>query len=567
MGGGGTTIQAPKAPDYGESTRKALEAQIDLAPEVFAQESEFQPKYATLRADVNDILGRRALQQAEEFFPRIASMEAGYNDLNRKAELQQLTQTLPQYTDAFASITPGYKEALGSAGQLAQQSMERSLQAPELAAYEQGVAGPSSGQYLGQVGEYQANAPLAQLGQTAAQAAGSAGPVPVAQNMQMAQSANAAARSAGRVPDAVNMPQVAGPQLQSGLQNIDQGNVSQYVSTMPGMGDYAQFLAANSRRELEAGKGLTEEEQRIADQSVRAAYAARGTALGNQAVGSEILNRASTANQRYQQRLSNATSAAGQIQNIYQPALAQSLQRQQAGLEYGLGAQGQAFGQAQARDTFAQQLQAQRYGQAMGTQGAGFGQAQAKDAAAQSLQAQRYQQAMGAQGAGYEQLMNQESYLQGAQAQAFGQAMGREELSAATQQQAFNQALARNQAQQQRLQAGTAIQAGQAQLGSGALGMLQQAQAPVLQAFYKQPILQGQSNFAQQMGLNLSDTSGPQLFNPESQTAMGSIYGAFNTQANLAAAQAQANAGSQAGTMGMIGSIGGGLLAGAGMAF
>ncbi len=565
MGGGDTVIQAPKAPDYGGSMREILTSQVELAPQVYASEAIYQPKYAQLQAQVQGYLGEQALAQAAKMYPQVAEIEAQYGAANRAAELQQLQSSLPQYQQAFSSLTPGQKEALGTTGQLAQQSMERSLQSPELAAYEQGIAGPSAGQYLGQVGEFQAVSPLSQLGQTAAQAAGSAGPVPMAQNMQMAQSANAAARSAGLVPDAVNMPQVAGPQLQSGLQNIDQGNVSQYVSTMPGMGDYAQFLAESSRKELEAGKGLTEEEQRIADQSVRAAYAARGTALGNQAVGSEILNRASTANQRYQQRLSNAASAAGQIQGIYQPALAQSLQRQQAGLEYDLGAQSQAFGQAQARDTVAQQLQAQRYGQAMGTQGTAFGQAQAKDAAAQSLQAQRFQQAMGAQGAGYEQLANQEGYLQGVQAQAFGQAMGREELGAATQQQAFNQALARNQAEQQRLQAGTAIQAGQAQLGAGALGQLQQAQAPVLQAFYKQPILQGQSNFAQQMGANMGQAAGPQYFNPESQTGMGSIYGAYNSQMNLAGAQAQANAAESAGKSSMFGSIGGGLLGAGGM--
>jgi len=143
--------------------------------------------------------------------------------------------------------------------------------------------------------------------------------------------------------------------------------------------------------------------------------------------------------------------------------------------------------------------------------------------------------------------------------------MGREELGAATQQQAFNQALARNQAEQQRLQAGTAIQAGQAQLGAGALGQLQQAQAPVLQAFYKQPILQGQSNFAQQMGANMGQAAGPQYFNPESQTGMGSIYGAYNSQMNLAGAQAQANAAESAGKSSMFGSIGGGLLGAGGM--
>ena len=395
MGGGkSTTIQAPAAPNYQESMRSILEAQVAMAPQVYAQEAIYQPKYAQLQAENQAYLGEQALQQAAKMYPQVAQIEAQYNAANRAAELQQLQSTLPQYQQAFAALTPGYQEALGSAGELAKQSMARSLQAPQLTAYEQGVGGP---------------------------------------------------------------------RLDSGLNRINQGIVNQYVNTMPGMGEYANFLAESSRRELEAGRGLTPEEQRIADQTARSAFAARGTALGGRAVGAEILNRSQVANQRYQERRANAERAAGQIQGIYQPALAEASQRQQAGLQYGLGAQ----------------------------------------------------------------------------------------------QQAFNQALARGQAEQDRMRGATAIQAGQAQLGAGALGQLQAAQAPVLQAFYKQPILQGQVGGAQQMGFNMQQQAGPQLFNPESQTGMGSIYGAYNSQMQLAAAQAQANASAKAGSSGMLGSLGG----------
>jgi len=428
--GSSTTVQAPAAPNYQESMRDILKAQVEMAPEVYAQEAIYQPKYAELQAQQQAYLGDQALKQAAQMYPQIAKIEADYNAANRAAELQQLQTTLPQYQQAFASLTPGYKEALGSAGQLAQQSFANALQAPQLTAFEQGVGGPQVGGMVGRI---------------------------------------------------------RGPQMQSGLGQINQGTVSQYVNTMPGMGDYANFLAQSSAQELMAGRGLTPEEQRIADQTARSAFAARGTALGNQAVGAEILNRSQVANQRYQERLANAQRAAGQIQAIYQPALAESLQRQQAGLQYGLGAQQQAFGQA----------------------------------------------------------------------------LQKEELGMGAQQAAFNQALSRGQAEQQRLLAATNIQAGQAQLGAGAMGQLQAAQTPVLQAFYKQPILQGQVGSAQQMGYNMGQAAGPQLFNPESQTGMGSIYGAYNAQMGLAAAQTQANAAKSAGQAGMFGSLGGAVIGGA----
>jgi hypothetical protein len=47
---------------------------------------------------------------------------------------------------------------------------------------------------------------------------------------------------------------------------------------------------------------------------------------------------------------------------------------------------------------------------------------------------------------------------------------------------------------------------------------------------------------------------------------MGSIYGAYNTQANLASSQAQINAGLKAGRMAMIGQLGGAAMGAAGMA-
>jgi hypothetical protein len=627
-GGGGTTVvQAPAAPNYQESMKSILQAQVEMAPKVYEQEALYQPKYAELEAQNQAYLSQQALSQAAKLYPQVSKIEAEYDAATRAAELQQLQQALPEYQRAFNALTPGYQQATEAAGQLAQQSMQRSLQSPALTNFEAQVGSPygapalqqiqqrpaaaqsvlsrllgqqpqrqpmgpqslqqtPAGGYVGQVQQFQPANVQAMAGMpqevgylntvgNAQQIAALAGNVPGMSNLDAAQSAQMAAAQAGEVPTARSLSSVRGPQLASNLQNINQGTVNQYLSAMPGMQDYARMLAQQSQAELSAGKSLTAEEQRMADQSARSAYAARGTALGNQAISAEILNRADVSNQRYQQRLQNAAQAAGTIQAIYQPALAQSLQRQQGGLQYGLEAQGQAFGQARDRDVLNQQLQAQRYGQAMGTQAAGFGQAEAKDTMAAQLQQQRYGQLMGAQGTAFEQAgarenvaqqiqqqrygqtMGQQELLQGAQGKAFEQAMGREGLAAGTQQSAFNQALQRGQAEQQRLQFGTTYQAGQAQLGAGAMSQLQSAQQPVLQAFYNQPILQGQVGQSQMMGANMGQASGPQLFNPESQTGMGSIYGAYNSQMNLAGASMQANAAKQAGKSSLMGSLGG----------
>ena len=105
-------------------------------------------------------------------------------------------------------------------------------------------------------------------------------------------------------------------------------------------------------------------------------------------------------------------------------------------------------------------------------------------------------------------------------------------------------------------------------LGTGLGGYFQQQAAPALKSFYQQPMYAdafgGQSA---QNAMMAQQQAGPQYFNPESQTGMGSIYGAYNAQMQMAAGTAQANASKSAGKMGAMGAIGGGLLVGAGMAF
>jgi hypothetical protein len=104
-------------------------------------------------------------------------------------------------------------------------------------------------------------------------------------------------------------------------------------------------------------------------------------------------------------------------------------------------------------------------------------------------------------------------------------------------------------------------------LGTGLGGYFQQQAAPALTSFYQQPMYAGSfGGSAVQNAMMAQQQAGPQYFNPESQTGMGSIYGAYNAQSQYAAGMAQANAARRAGKMGAMGAIGGGLLMGTGMA-
>lgn len=131
---------------------------------------------------------------------------------------------------------------------------------------------------------------------------------------------------------------------------------------------------------------------------------------------------------------------------------------------------------------------------------------------------------------------------------------------------ALSEVLNRHQFQRQRRLEEDQLQMQRQQMAAGIAGVLQQQSAPALQSFYQQPMYAG--NFAGnavQSALMGQQQAGAQYFNPESPTGMGAIYGGYNARVQGAVGQAQASAAAGAGRMGMFGSIGGGLLVGAGL--
>ena len=564
MGGSKTVVQAPApvaAPSYQQTAADALRAQIKLAPELFAAESSplyGQTAYANLQNEVNNILLSGQMQQMAQYYPELANIETDYQTRLRQGELQQIsspTLGLGAYQEAFNKLTPGYAEAVAGMGELAKSATQQSINRPTYTAYEQEVGGPSYGQYIGQVGGPSADLTL---GGMQAYKFGGTGSTPYQVGQEfLDQPAYQAGLYSG---------QVQGPQTQSQLGQIDTGIVGSYMNQMPGVAGIAQQLSDQAQQDLAAGRSLTPEEARLATQSAREAYAARGTALGPQAIGAEILSRAELGNQRYRERQAAAAQTAGTISNLYTPALQQAYQRQAGAEAYNLGAQGQQFGQAMSQEELARAAQAQQFGQLgaqeqalAAAQGQQFGQEMTQEDILRQTQAQEYSQRLGLQELGVN--------LQG---QQYQQAMGKEGLAQQTQNQALQQALQRTQQGIAGQQAMLGLQGQQAQIGAAAMGSLQGAQAPILQAFYRQPILSGGMAQAQQFALGGQQSAGPALFNPESSMAFQSAFMPY--QANIAerTAAMQANATASAGKSGMMGSIiGGGLGAAAtiGVAF
>lgn len=227
---GSTKVNMPKAPDYKETSRDILKAQIELAPELYANEQKYQPLYQALQDRLQRQSAQAQMQLFQELQPEFSKLESNYQKSQQESQLQGLQERAPSYIQAFQ-------------------------------------------------------------------------------------------RASGTLP---------------GIQ---------------GMQKYAAELQA-----MPAEYGLDPQERRAIEQQTRAAYAARGTALGDQSALSEVLNRYQFENQRRieedQLRMQRQMAAAGLTGNIAQlasPALTSFYQQPMyAGNFAGNTVQSALMGQQQA---------------------------------------------------------------------------------------------------------------------------------------------------------------------------------------------------------------------------
>lgn len=515
---------------------------------------------------------QQTLAQYDAQFANIPTAELAartdtlFNQAIQQGKLEQYQKLMPQYQQQYLGQMPGAEQTLASLGQLGTQMAQRATQAPQLTAFEQQVAGPTYGQELGQV-----------QGPTAGQALAAVQGPTYGQELGKVQGPTSGGYLGGVAGPSVDMTlggmqtfapgqfagDVAGPKLQSDLGTIDQNLVAQYMGAIPGVAEASQRLGEQINLDLSLGRQLTPEQERLATQAAREAYAARGMALGPQAIGAEILGREELANQRYRERQAAAQQAMGTISALYQPALAQAYARQAGAEQYGLGAQAQAFGQAMSQEDLARVAQAQEYQQRFGLQQLGLG-----------AQAQQYQQALGKEQLGlatqeqqfgqaatreqqqaaiqaqqYQQALGKEQLGLSTQAQQFGQAATREQQQAAIQAQQFGQALARGEAESGRLQAANTLQANAANIAASTLGTQREAISPAMGAYFNVPPTQGaygtSANQAQnqyaQAGLNIANPTNP-VITGLNMLPYQNVMSQYSNQANFAASYLQGRA-------------------------
>jgi len=115
MGGGKTqVVQQPAAPEYKQSMRDILQAQIDLAPQIYAKEAEYQPRYQALQDQMQAQSAKSQLALYQQLQPSYSNLEEQYNAATQAAQTRALQDRAPSYVQAFqqAQGTAGINQAL-----------------------------------------------------------------------------------------------------------------------------------------------------------------------------------------------------------------------------------------------------------------------------------------------------------------------------------------------------------------------------------------------------------------------------------------------------------------------
>ena len=102
----GTTIKAPKARDYGSEMRDTLQAQIDLAPQLYGAEKQFRGKYAQLDMDIAKKMSPQLLDLYETSQRRLGEMDREQLDLQREGDISAIEKYGGRAREALDAANP-----------------------------------------------------------------------------------------------------------------------------------------------------------------------------------------------------------------------------------------------------------------------------------------------------------------------------------------------------------------------------------------------------------------------------------------------------------------------------
>jgi len=101
------SVSAPTPRDYAQETRDTLRSQIDLAPEKYAAEAQFAPKYQALTIDMLKQATPELLKlYKEQIAPTMGEVEAISRSRSRAGDIADISTLGPQARAAIKAASP-----------------------------------------------------------------------------------------------------------------------------------------------------------------------------------------------------------------------------------------------------------------------------------------------------------------------------------------------------------------------------------------------------------------------------------------------------------------------------
>ena len=101
------SVSAPTPRDYAQETRDTLRSQIDLAPEKYAAEAQFAPKYQALTIDMLKQATPELLKlYKEQIAPTMGEVEAISRSRSRAGDIADISALGPQARAAIKAASP-----------------------------------------------------------------------------------------------------------------------------------------------------------------------------------------------------------------------------------------------------------------------------------------------------------------------------------------------------------------------------------------------------------------------------------------------------------------------------
>jgi hypothetical protein len=292
--GGAPSVQAAAPPNAGQELGQAEQAYISNAPQLYAEESQYQPQYNALQQTMEQ---QNIGQYAQQYFGLMPQAQQAANQTQQQAtanQLQMLQSSGPGVTQALMASSPQY-------GQLA------SL----------GTAQMGAGQDPTLSGLYQnvmSNMPSQVQGfQNLATQAGSQ-MTPINQQLQ-----NLAGQSQVGTDQSVAqlgaLQQNVLSNARSDIFNATKGNV---MGALGNLDPLTQQLQSTAQQQLALGGGMSQQMASDVAQQERAAYSARGMLQSTGSIGAEVMGQQQMQQQLLGQREQFASGVSGLVQNEQQ---------------------------------------------------------------------------------------------------------------------------------------------------------------------------------------------------------------------------------------------------------